>query len=391
MPEPVIIAVPSKGGTLTAVLRRLIDIGWIADALVDRVLRMVKDDKQRIKLEEMLIRIHDELGDGIDDGSIRAQAVADGVEGADVDIALERMRRFTDSTGRRRLGFTPKEVVHEMLEGYYADVDMREAAMTMHLELDVARFGRPTRIMFDHMEFSWVPPGRQHPVQGLLVGTDHEITPTYLRKHKRDLSLTCYDAFHNTLLDALDTGKVHHWHDMMAHLKEANTDVRILGSLGLEDYLGHFVLMPDDMAERARAAGIHSWNSIDHPEQLALLRERPVLIDAAYEEVYKQLLDATSNGITFEPTTGDIEELCAQENRCAIYIVQSGGTIARTPNLNVVGEELIRSETIVAVNRERLDNNLNVGVLADSLSATTDDGSARWRTRLAERLGTKLV
>ena len=78
-------------------------------------------------------------------------------------------------------------------------------------------------------------------MRGILIGTEHEVTPPYLRKHKRDISLTCYDAFHNTLLDAFDTGKVHHWSDMMEHLVEANTDVRILGSLGLNDYLGHFV------------------------------------------------------------------------------------------------------------------------------------------------------
>ena len=56
----------------------------------------------------------------------------------------------------------------------------------LHLELDLSRYGRPTRMMFDHMEFEF------EGVRGVLVGTEHETTPTYLRRHKRDISLTCY-------------------------------------------------------------------------------------------------------------------------------------------------------------------------------------------------------
>ena len=67
--------------------------------------------------------------------------------------------------------------------------------------------------------------------------------------------------FQSTLLDALDTGKVHNWQELMDHLIEANTDVRILGSFGLNDYLGHFVLMPEERAKRTiPEGGNRAWN-----------------------------------------------------------------------------------------------------------------------------------
>ena len=50
------------------------------------------------------------------------------------------------------------------------------------------------------------------------------------------------------------------------------------------------------------------------------------------------------------------------------FISQSGGTIARTPGLCVVGEELVRSETIIAVNEERMDHSQGMRHLIESCS-----------------------
>ena len=162
---------------------------------------------------------------------------------------LTGMRRWQDDDGRYRLTFTPKAGVDALLHSWRHDDDpvIREAAMALHLELDLGRYGRPTRMMFDHLEVESHLDGEL--VRAVLVGTEHEVTPTYLRKHKRDLSLTCYDAFHNTLLDALDTPKVRNWQELSEHLIEANTDVRILGSFGVQDYLGHFIFAPRDNAQ----------------------------------------------------------------------------------------------------------------------------------------------
>ena len=57
----------------------------------------------------------------------------------------------------------------------------------------------------------------------------------------------------------------------------------------------------------------------------------------------------------------------------------------------MVGEELITSETIVAVNQERLDHNRNIGKLVESLAPTQADHTAAWRTKLAAKLGDRLV
>ena len=395
MPDPVIVAVPPKGGTLNDVFDRLVRIGWLEAELVAGIRHIIKADKKRIKLEEQLIAAwFAHQGDDV----VALQTVVD--QGADPDLAqpaLARMRRYIDVHGQQRLGFSPKPEVDAMLADYRqsSDPHIRHAAQTLHLELDLSRRGRPTRMMFDHHEFDWTASSGQR-VRGVIVGTDHEVTPTYLRRHKRDISLTCYDAFHSTLLDALDTGKVHNWRELKDHLIEANTDVRICGSLMLDDYLGHFVLLPGALAERARqmiASGVSRTWGIPNDPKLDLLRAsgKPVLIDANYEAIYLNLLDAQQEQIDFIHCMDDIEQTCAQGDQAALYIVQSGGTIARTPGLCVVGSELVCSETIVAVNEERLDHNPGVGLLIEALEPSVDDQAEGWRQRMAQKLGDSLI
>ena len=395
MPDPVIVAVPPKGGTLNDVFDRLVKIGWLDGDLVAGIRHIIKADKKRIKLEEQLIAAWmDHAGD--DDVAL-TQVIK---QGADPDIAraaLAGMSRYIDVHGKKRLGFSPKPIVDSLLADYrqHDEAHIRYAAQTLHLELDLSRRGRPTRMMFDHHEFAWNAPGNRR-VRGVIVGTDHEVTPTYLRRHKRDISLTCYDAFHSTLLDALDTGKVHNWRELKDHLIEANTDVRICGSLMLDDYLGHFVLLPGHLAEKARQmvanGASREWGG-DNDPKMDLLRAsgKDVLIDANYEAIYLNLLDAQQTGITFDHCIDDIEQTCAKGDQAAIYIVQSGGTIARTPGLCVVGSELVCSETIVAVNEERLDHNPGVGLLLDALEPSVEDHADGWRQRMAAKLGDSLI
>lgn len=389
MPDPVLIAVPPKGGSFDDVLKRIVHLGWIRPEVVTELRRLIKDDKRRVKLEEGLIQLWDQAG-GTTEATIRA-ADRFGHDMDDVAGALKRMRRWTEADGRVRLDYTPRTAVEQLLDQHRHDSDavVREAALALHLQLDLTRPGRPSRMVFNQLDFTFAPTGRQV-VRGVLIGTDHEVTPTYLRKHKRDISLTCYDAFHNTMLDALDTPRVRNWQEMTSHLIKANTDVRILGSLGLDDYLGHCVLMNRTRADRAKAlGGGRRWSEPGDPK-LAILRESPVLIDPQYEEVYDSLLDARATGIRFEVGPKDIETTCVDQDRVAIYIVRSGGTVAVTPELCVVGEELITSETIVAVNQERLDHNPAIGILIDQLAPSSVDHTQAWRDKLAARLGDRL-
>ncbi len=394
MPEPVLVAIPPKGGSLDDVLKKLVSLSWVKPEVVTAIRRLIKEDKRRVKLEEGLIELWRSSGCELD-ATMRA-ADRFGHDLDEVDQAFRRMRRYRANDGREQVDYTGKSGVEMMLDALRHDLDpeIREAALSLHLQLDLTRPGKPSRMVFNHIEFEFVPPGQpgRMPVRALLMGTEHEVTPTYLRKHKRDLSLTCYDAFHATLLDALDTPKVHNWKELTAHLIQANTDVRILGSLGLDDYLGHCVLMNRSLAERTRSlGGSRRWADSTSDPKLELLRGSTLLIDPQYEEIYGLILDAQAHGIRFESGPKDIETVCATSDRIGIYIVRSGSTVALTPGLCVVGEEVITSETIVAVNQERLARNRDVGLLVESLAPTQADHAPAWRTRLASRLGERLV
>lgn len=390
MPDPVLIAVPPKGGSFDDVLKKLVKLGWLRPELVAHLRKLIKEDKRRVKLEEGLIDLwNDHKGDA--DATIRAADRA-GHDLGDVQDALARMRRYAGADGRARLGYTPMEGVEGLLAQWRADpdTDVREAALCLHLQLDLTRPGKPVRAVFNQAEFTWARGGGD--VRGVLIGTEHEVTPTCLRKHKRDLSLTCYDAFHNTLLDVLDTGQVRNWRELKAHLIEGGTPVRILGSLGLDDYLGHCVLMDRAHADRIRALkASRRWAESPSDPKLALLTAQPVLIDPMYEEIYTSVLAAPKLGIRLAAGPKDIERVCAEDGKIAIYIVRSGSTVALMPNLCVVGEEIITSETIVAANAASLERNPAVGALVDSLAPSQTDHAAAWRAKLAQRLGDRLV
>jgi hypothetical protein len=387
MPDPVLVAVPPKGGSFDDVLKRLVQLGWLRPELVAHLRKLIKEDKRRVKFEEGLIDLwRDHHGDA--DAVMRAADRA-GHDLGDVEEALRRMRRYAGADGKPALTYTPMEGVERILAQWRADPDsdVREAALCLHLQLDLTRPGKPVRAVFNQVEFTF-----GGDVRGVLVGTDHEVTPTCLRKHKRDLSLTCYDAFHNTLLDVLDTGQVRNWQELKAHLIERDTPVRILGSLGLDDYLGHCVLMDRAHAQRVRVLGAtRRWADGDTDPKLAILKEQPLLIDPQYLEVYTRVLDAPRLGLRLECGPKDIERVCAEEGRTAIYIVRSGSTVALMPNLCVVGDEIITSETIVAVNQVSLDRNRHVGRLVESLAPSQEDHAPRWRAKLAAKLGDKLI
>ncbi|MEK7414093.1 MAG: hypothetical protein AAB263_12335 [Planctomycetota bacterium] len=391
MSEPVLIAVPPKGGSFDDVLKKLVQLGWLKPELVANLRRLIKEDKRRVKFEEGMIDLWRDHGYS-SDATMRAADRA-GHDLGDVENALARMRHWTDSEGRTRLGYTPMEGVQALLESWRsdADADVREAALCLHLQLDLTRPGKPVRAVFNQSEFIWNKPGGGD-IRGVLIGTEHEVTPTCLRKHKRDLSLTCYDAFHNTMLDVLDTGRIRNWQELRSHLATSESPVRILGSLGLDDYLGHCILMDRQHADKVKAlGGSRRWADQAHDPKMTSLSAQPILIDPMYLELYTSVLDAAKTGLRFAAGPKDIERVCAEEGRTAIYIVRSGSTVALTPNLCVVGEEIITSETIVAANGVSMDQNPAVGRLVESLAPLQTDHVDMWRAKLAKRLGDRVV
>jgi hypothetical protein len=149
-------------------------------------------------------------------------------------------------------------------------------------------------------------------------------------------------------------------------------------------------MMDEKNAKRFSAlGGSRRWADTKEDPKLDLMRSASVLIDPAYEELYDCILDARAHGISFEVGPKDIEKACAELGRIGIYIVRSGSTVAVTPGLCVVGDEIITSETIVAVNQERLQHNKAIGVLIESLAPVATDHAPAWRSKLAAKLGSR--
>ena len=392
MSDPVLIAVPPKGGSFDDVLKKLVVLGWLRPDLVTAIRALIKGDKRRVKLEEGLIALWERNGRTAE-GAMRAADLA-GHDLDEVEQALRRMRRYRDSHGAERLDYTPETGVALLLDQVRRDSDpeVSEAAMCLHLQLDLTRPGKPSRMVFNFIAVEIAPTPGAVPVRTVIMGTEHEVTPTYLRRQKRDLSLTCYDAFHSNLLDVLDTPQVRNWQELRSHLKTTSTDVRILGTLGLDDYLGHCVLMSAPSAAKVAALGSsRRWADPAGDPKLDLLRGRTVLIDPQYQDIYSLVLDAPRNGITFATGPKDIERVCAEEDQVGIYIVRSGSTVVLTPGLCVVGEEIITSETIVAVNEDARRRNPAIDGLIAALNPQKTDHAPAWRAQLAAKLGERLI
>src|SRR5690348_1835367 len=62
MPEPVLVAIPPKGGSLDDVLKKLVGLGWVKPEVVTAIRRLIKEDKRRVKLEEGLIALWQNSG-----------------------------------------------------------------------------------------------------------------------------------------------------------------------------------------------------------------------------------------------------------------------------------------------------------------------------------------
>ncbi|MBI4574846.1 MAG: hypothetical protein HY722_01125 [Planctomycetes bacterium] len=334
--EPVVVAIPSKGGTLEEVLRRLADVGWMDPDLAENVLSITGSDKSRIKRE-----------------------AARGEQSSKREV-FQRLQDYVGS----------------------ADALIREAASCLRVDLDSARPRRPARIIFDSLETTVL----DHPV--ILKGTEHEIAPTYLRKHKVDLSLTAYDAFHNSLMDALDDRSVRNWREMGVHIIPRNTDVRVLGSMGLGDYLGHFILVPEALLGPFRALGSADpvWTGTDQDPKSRLLEGAEVLIDPQYQEVYDAILNRDRERVRFLCSTGPIEQECVERGLVGCYIVRTGTTVLATPGLHVVGRELVTSETIIATNIERAQAHPFIHELVHTLDLPDFRQEGDWRVHLSRVL-----
>src|SRR3954468_13305355 len=114
MPEPVLVAVPPKGGSLDDVLKKLVTLGWIKPEVVTAIRRLIKEDKRRVKLEEGLIELWRQSGHEAE-ATMRA-ADRFGHDLGEVEDALKRMRHYRDEDARTQLDYTGKSGVEMMLD-----------------------------------------------------------------------------------------------------------------------------------------------------------------------------------------------------------------------------------------------------------------------------------
>src|SRR5476649_2758280 len=111
--EPVLIAIPPKGGSLDDVLKKLVAVGWLRPELVTATRQLIKEDKRRVKLEEGMIALWRQSGYNAE-ATMRAADLY-GHDLGDVEQALKRMRRYRDDQGNNQLDYTGKSGVELML------------------------------------------------------------------------------------------------------------------------------------------------------------------------------------------------------------------------------------------------------------------------------------
>ncbi len=335
--------VPEKGRTSIETLTQLERLNWIDPDIADRIKNILVQDKKRIKSEA-------------------------------------------------KIGNFSK------LEDFYIDPDM---APYLHLQPDVLREGYPPRITFNMLESKT---SADTPL--LIKGCSHYDAPQKLRGHEADIVICGWDELYASLISNLEDRAQHigKWSAFNYYLQKYTqegdsvkvknykaTDITIAGSAGLDDYVGHFFIFPENKKR----------DLLDEKRNITLESIDTIYIDPKFAALYKAILAKHDYTLYDEPHVlfpygkelefvgvEDVEDAVIDENGVGIEIVQTGSTL-KDKNLAIASYPILQSETIIATTN--LDEYGNA--ILNSLNPLRYDASDRknsfnkWCDKLSGNVG----
>ncbi len=341
------IAIPYKGRSLEQVLGRFVDIGIMDPARRDFYVSATAQDKERISQER---------------------------HGIEKDL---------------RCGFSSREDVERRLQSVRK---ANPAGFDLKVDYDLYRQGQPPRILFAGTDTQF------NGSKVRLVGMSHYDIPTALRNHVVQIAYVGWDEIYADQIENLTDKRARDWNALNGHLRRDSTDVRILGSAGLYDYTGHFVMIDESIVKRISCIGDFTSHNPYVPaildEEMQQIgwekdNETPVYVDHKYQKIYASLMVDPWWAEHFQGTT-DIEDRIKQEKGVGIYVVETGDTVKRK-GIHLVGEPILVSETVIAVNVEDFLKNPAAIKLADTLNPIRPEKSKdefiKWYRTLCKNLG----
>src|SRR3989338_3125412 len=319
------IAIPHKGAGLEQVLGRLADAGIVDERSSSFYVGVIQGDKARISYE----------GEQIRAGSRESHS-----SNEEVERRLQRIKKTNP------------------------------LAFGLKVDYDLQRAGQPARIMFKGVETQF----NGTPVR--VIGRSHYDIPATLYNHEASLAFVGWDELYENLIEALQTKDGRDWSGFNPYLREGSTDIRILGSAGLDDFVGHWVMMHPVLAQRyfstfpdnLISGGMGAWRGFAYEDskQNVLLDADCILIDPKYEKIYQELLKSKRIHTKFRATQTPEKAIKGNEG-VGIYVVQTGNAVKEN-GLVIVGDPLVVSETVMAVNKGDFETKPELQRLAKSLN-----------------------
>ena len=303
------IAIPHKGRSLEQVLDKFVSIKVVSEDEKNSIVNVIQIDKKRISKEKNQIRSCSRLNYS----SIN-----------EVELNLRKLQ-------------------NKFHMAHYLSCDY-----------DYHRAGKPARILFRGLDTE---------IEGIpvrLIGKSHYDIPTALKNHIVQLGFVGWDELYADHIEHLTNDNVREWSAMNQFLSEGSTDVRILGSAGIRDYTGHFLILDDSIGQKIWQISYDKENSIiprifDGDPELDIKNGEGgcVYVDHKYQKIYEKLL---GHWTTEFKGSNDVEEDIRQNKGVGIYVVQTGSTLKKS-GLHIVGQPLLVSETVIAANVDDMKDN----------------------------------
>ena len=236
----------------------------------------------------------------------------------------------------------------------------------LHLQSDTGRQGYPPRIVFNMAESE-----SSEGIPLLIKGLNHYTAPQELRSHEADIIFGGWDEIYASLVDEIQeraknigkwlkfnsyVGKERrHWNDDVVVKGYKRTDAEIAGSAGLGDFVGHWLIFPEDKIQELS----------DENGNVCLKNVDRIYIDPKFAAVYNAVLSTQSYPYTCSSLFGekqvlfekgqevelisaeDVEDAVIENNGVGIEIVQTASTL-RKKHLVMAGYPLVESETVIA-------------------------------------------